>query len=655
MIHNASIEKFRTPLGAVKKGEDVTLRLFGIPKEAQKIEVVLFSEHLHWEYEMAGNGDCFEKTISMPLSACVVWYYFRIWENGTAYFYGAKPGLTQGEGMIVSDMPFNFQITVYESDFDTPRWMAEGIMYQIFPDRFCRGNQKNMEKGRRYHEGMGREVYLHESWEEQPLFGPLPGKQFYDPCDYFGGDLEGIISKLDELRQLGVTCIYLNPIGEAASNHRYNTSDYKRVDPFLGSNEDFQRLCRFAQEKQIRILLDGVYSHTGDDSVYFNKKGNYKTLGAFQGPESEFYDWYSFDEQGNYESWWGFQSLPEVNELNEKFLNYVITGEDSVIKHWLSLGAYGFRLDVADELPDEFIFMLRKILKEQCRDYALIGEVWEDVTTKESYGVKRKYALGKGLDSTMNYPLKVYLADYLLGYKNAYDMQEFLLGQQCNYPKPFYYAAMNLLSSHDIPRIRTTLAAGMNETLPSREKQIEYVITSEMDKKGAALTRLAMAVQFFVPGMPCIYYGDEYGMHGFMDPLNRGAFFKNDETVYHEMKKITTLRSKETVLKTGHALFFAENEKVLGILRFISDRKNVFGETCENKALLLLVNSGNQKETVRLDLREKKEGIGEAIHQALMHQLETPIVNAALEPMDYKVLELNRKAEETSGAISLKK
>ena len=215
---------------------------------------------------------------------------------------------------------------------------------------------------------MGRTVYLHDDWEEQPVFGPLPGKEFYDPCDYFGGDIEGIISKLDDLKRLGISCIYLNPIGEAASNHRYNTSDYKKVDPFLGNNEDFKRLCQLAKERRIHVILDGVYSHTGDDSVYFNKKGNYEEPGAYQGEESKYYDWYDFNEDGTYKSWWGFETLPEVNELNEKFVDYIITGEDSVIKHWLKLGASGFRLDVADELPDEFIFKLRSELKKKFKN-----------------------------------------------------------------------------------------------------------------------------------------------------------------------------------------------------------------------------------------------------------------------------------------------
>lgn len=601
MIHNASVEKYRTPVGAVTCGSEMMIRLYDVGQEVNKAEIIMYSESFHREYEMKRKKDCMEEHIKMTSEAGVVWYYFRIWEHGKCYFYGARHGKTQGEGMIVDDNPDSFQITVYEENFDTPRWMSKGIMYQIFPDRFCQGNKENMKRGKAYHESMGRTVYLHDDWEEQPVFGPLPGKEFYDPCDYFGGDIEGIISKLDDLKRLGISCIYLNPIGEAASNHRYNTSDYKKVDPFLGNNEE---------------------------------------PGAYQGEDSKYYDWYDFNEDGTYKSWWGFETLPEVNELNEKFVDYIITGEDSVIKHWLKLGASGFRLDVADELPDEFIFRLRSELKKKFKNYALIGEVWEDVTTKESYGTKRKYALGKGLDSAMNYPLKVNVTDYLLGNQSAKDMKTFLISQQCNYPKPLYYALMNLLSSHDIPRIRTTLATGMNENLPSREQQAEYVITSKMDQKGKALTRLAMAVQFFVPGMPCIYYGDEYGMHGLMDPFNRGAFFENDKETYQEVLRLTSLRNREKVLQTGYALYMAPTENVLAILRFISEKKDVFGEASENKAILLLVNPMMKKEEINLDLNKVKEGVNENALQALLKNLSNAVIKTNVAPIDYKVIEL---------------
>ena len=554
MIHNASVEKYRTPVGAVTCGSEMMIRLYDVGQEVNKAEIIMYSESFHREYEMKRKKDCMEEHIKMTSEAGVVWYYFRIWEHGKCYFYGARHGKTQGEGMIVDDNPDSFQITVYEEDFDTPRWMSKGIMYQIFPDRFCQGNKENMKRGKAYHESMGRTVYLHDDWEEQPVFGPLPGKEFYDPCDYFGGDIEGIISKLDDLKRLGISCIYLNPIGEAASNHRYNTSDYKKVDPFLGNNEDFKRLCQLAKERRIHVILDGVYSHTGDDSVYFNKKGNYEEPGAYQGEESKYYDWYDFNEDGTYKSWWGFETLPEVNELNEKFVDYI--------------------------------------------------------------------------------------TDYLLFNQSAKDMKTFLISQQCNYPKPLYYALMNLLSSHDIPRIRTTLATGMNENLPSREQQAEYVITSKMDQKGKALTRLAMAVQFFVPGMPCIYYGDEYGMHGLMDPFNRGAFFENDKETYQEVLRLTSLRNREKVLQTGYALYMAPTENVLAILRFISEKKDVFGEASENKAILLLVNPTMKKEEINLDLNKVKEGVNENALQALLKNLSNAVIKANVAPIDYKVIEL---------------
>lgn len=219
-------------------------------------------------------------------------------------------------------------------------------------------------------------------------------------------------------------------------------------------------------------------------------------------------------------------------------------------------------------------------------------------------------------------------------------MQEFLLEQQCNYPKPLYYAVMNLLSSHDIARIRTTLATGMNETMPSREAQIDYVITSKMDRKGACLARLAMAIQFFIPGMPSIYYGDEYGMHGFMDPFNRGTFYENDKKTYHDLKIMTDLRSRERALQTGYAMYFAVNENVLAIVRFIAGGHDAFGEKGENKAFLMLVNPSSKEERAAFDLRTKREGVPYQAHNALIQYLSDPVVHEKIGPYDYKILEL---------------
>ena len=641
MIHNASIEQYREPVGAVTKGEEVKLRLFALEGTAVTVELVLYSEDYHKTFSMREKKGFYECIIEMPEKACILWYYFRITEGNYTYYYGARPGRTCGEGIRVEEDVRGFQITVYERGFETPRWLSKGIMYQIFPDRFCRGDRQNTVRGEAYHRKMGRDIYVHKSWEERPLFGPMEGKEFYDPCDFFGGDLEGIKKRLDELKKLGVTCIYLNPIVESSSNHRYNTGDYKKVNPFLGDNEDFRELCEVARRKGIHIILDGVFSHTGADSLYFNKNGNYKSVGAYQSQDSPYYDWYSFDSRGDYKSWWGFRSLPEVNELDERFLSYIITGRNSVLKHWFNLGASGFRLDVADELPDEFIFLMRKTMKKMFKNYALIGEVWEDVTTKESYGVKRKYALGRGLDSTMNYPFKVNCVNFLLGNEDAYAMQQFLLGQQCNYPKPFYYSVMNLLSSHDIPRIRTTLASGMNEMLPSRENQIDYVVTSENDRRGAVLSRLAFAIQFFIPGIPSIYYGDEYGMNGLMDPFNRGPYFKHDTKIYEELKTVSVFRSREKILQTGYALYIGASKNVLAILRFAAGNKDIFGEPCGQGAYLLLVNPGDEEEEIEFDIADHKEGVPEEEHRRLIRMLGNTRVHTKIQKSDYKIMRLS--------------
>ena len=156
MIHNASVEKYRTPVGAVTCGSEMMIRLYDVGQEVNKAEIIMYSESFHREYEMKRKKDCMEEHIKMTSEAGVVWYYFRIWEHGKCYFYGARHGKTQGEGMIVDDNPDSFQITVYEENFDTPRWMSKGIMYQIFPDRFCQGNKENMKHGKAYHENMGR-------------------------------------------------------------------------------------------------------------------------------------------------------------------------------------------------------------------------------------------------------------------------------------------------------------------------------------------------------------------------------------------------------------------------------------------------------------------------------------------------------------------
>ena len=456
MLHDSSLDLFRDPIGAVSAGTSVTIRFRARLDNVSSVYLCLFRKGFHEEHVMKHTGDYWEVDIKAPAVPEVYWYYFTVNIGGKICYYGAQGSRTGGVGCVYSAHPPSYQFTVYNAGFDVPQWFQKSVMYQIFPDRFRRSNDQTAKKGIDYHRLKGRKVHYHEKWEEKPLFGPLPGEKDYNPCDYFGGTLKGIEESLEYLKSLGVNLVYLNPVFEAASNHRYNTADYHNIDPVLGSEADFKSLCKKAAEMGIRIILDGVFSHTGSDSIYFNREGNYKVLGAANSPESQYYRWYTFEHYPDkYRCWWGFSSLPEVNELEQSWQQFVITDEDSVIRHWIMAGIKGYRLDVADELPDEVLAMIYRVARQTDPEAVLLGEVWEDATTKYSYGAQRHYALGGMLDSVTNYPLRSAVIGFLNGRADAEDLKCLLVDQAANYPRPMYYALTNLLSSHDVERVRT--------------------------------------------------------------------------------------------------------------------------------------------------------------------------------------------------------
>lgn len=336
------------------------------------------------------------------------------------------------------------------------------------------------------------------------------------------GDLKGIEQKLDYLKELGVTCIYLNPIFEAYSNHRYDTGDYSKIDPILGTEEDFKELCKKAGEHGIRIINDGVFSHTGADSVYFNRSGKYGSGGAYRDKNSPYFSWYKFNEwPDNYNSWWGFYTLPEVNETSPEFNEY-INGKNGIIRKWMRCGNSGWRLDVADELPDEFMENLRNAVKSENPEAFIVGEVWEDASNKVSYGARRKFLLGYQLDSVMNYVFRNAILDFCRGQNARYTMAAIMSVVE-NYPRPVLRVLMNSLSTHDTERALTVIAG---EPLNGHDRawQASTHLTDEQRKKGIKLMKLASAMQFTLPGFPCVYYGDEAGMEGYRDPFNRCCY-----------------------------------------------------------------------------------------------------------------------------------
>ena len=567
--------------------------------------------------------------IKLPEEPCVLFYYFCLNSGKETYYYGSGYNMLSGRGYVYSEVPPAFQITVFYKDFKTPDWLKNGIMYQIFPDRFKMGDPLSVKMGVEYHRNLGRRIRLHESWDENPDYTSLPGEESYVPDDYFGGDLAGIEQSLDYLKRLGVSIIYLNPIFEADSNHRYNTANYFKIDPILGDCDSFKKLTDSAKKRDIHIILGAVFSHTGSDSIYFNQFNRYPAKGAYQSKESPYYSWYTFMKFPDvYKCWWGFKTLPEVNEFDTEWQETVVTGEDSVIAHWIKQGGSGYRLDVADELPDKVIELIRQSAKKSLPDSAIIGEVWEDATTKNSYGRSRRYALGQGLDSVMNYPLRNAIVDFL-EYKSSSDnLVGFLISQWQNYPRPMYYALMNMLSTHDIARIRTVLAANLNIRQLTSKQQAEFNLTPAQKFLGSALERLAVLIIYSLPGMPCIYYGDETGMCGMLDPFNRATYRMEDETLFEFYQKIGSIRNNHAVLRTGKCCFLALNRDVIAILRWI-DEEDALSDKKQSGAFLSVINRSAKKEYTVFDMQN--------INQCITDNEKAYLLNATFKTAECKL------------------
>jgi len=598
MLHDSSLDLFRDPVGAVTTGTPVTLRFRARLENVNGVYLCLFRKEFREEHLMRLSGEYWAVDITAPAVPEIYWYYFTVNIGGNICYYGAQGSRTGGTGCIYSAHPPSYQLTVYDADFKVPEWFQKSVMYQIFPDRFRRSDDRTAKNGIEYHRLKGRRVFYHEKWDEKPLFGPLPGEKDYNPCDYFGGTLKGIEESLEYLQSLGVSVVYLNPVFEAASNHRYNTADYLSIDPVLGTAADFKSLCKKATGMGIRIILDGVFSHTGSDSIYFNRESNYKVIGAANSPESPYYPWYTFEHYPDkYRCWWGFTSLPEVNEHEPSWQQFVITDEDSVIRHWLKAGAKGYRLDVADELPDEVLTMIYRAARQTDPEAVLLGEVWEDATTKYSYGAQRHYALGGMLDSVTNYPLRNAVIGFFNGRADAEDLKNFLVDQAANYPMPMYYALTNLLSSHDVERVRTALSARIDPHELSREQQASFIISDVQNKKGSKRQRLAAILQYCLPGVPCIYYGDERGMNGFLDPFNRETFKEAPYDLTQDYRQLAQLRNSADALQTGYVVFFAPDNDCIGVLRYVIGGRDALGRQAQDGVYFVAV---NRLETSRL-------------------------------------------------------
>ncbi len=563
---------FRAPFGAVECGTELSLSLltFGGVSEAF---VCFECGYVNFELPMQRLGDYFTCTYT-PTQSGAYGYCFKLLTDSGKRFVCADEG---GHLSVISEKSEEcFRLTVFEQGFETPDWFKHSVMYQIFPDRFGFSLDNTAKNGIEYHTSLGQTPELHGSITEPVRYMPRSFETNYLPDDFYGGTLKGIQSKLPYLKELGISVIYLNPIFEARSNHRYDTSDYGKIDPVLGNEIDYVNLCSEAQRLGIRIILDGVFSHTGADSVYFNRYSSYDSVGAYQGDSSPYYPWYSFDTfPDKYRCWWGFKELPEVDEHNGTWQDYIINSDDSIVRKWLRLGASGWRLDVADELPDEVLSLIRKAAKLEKPDSVIIGEVWEDAVTKESYGKRRNYALGYSLDSVMNYPFRRAVIDFALGKTDAFALRDFLLSQMANYPKPLYLSLMNLLGSHDVERLHTALCFDFEIKSLSREQQAYLSISAEQKERADTLQKLCAAIQYSVAGVPCLYYGDEECFDGGCDPFNRTPFEPSRCGLHNFYSKLGQLRNKNAELSLGSMWVSAPSPDILEITREYQDGKIV--------------------------------------------------------------------------------
>jgi len=601
LFHDSRELIYRRPYGAVPCGSAVTL-VFQAMRQDAPIQVQLRT----WstsagefiakpekvcETEASGGQVCYQFELEAPATPGLLWYHFIVNYPDRTVWFGAPVDGLGGAGEEYTSLPTDWQITVYDQQAKVPDWYTHGIMYQIFPDRFYRGDAPAALPE------LPTLALYHPHWNDWPFYAKDPQTGNIAAYDFFGGTLDGVIDKLTYLKSLGVSIIYLNPIFQSVSNHKYDTGDYKKVDAQFGGNAGFDRLQSAAGSLGIRLILDGVFSHTGVDSPYFQD--------AVRSQASPYYPWYSFtDYPDKYDCWWGVTTLPNVNELEPSYRKFINSGKDSVIKHWLQKGAAGWRLDVVDELPGEFVQEMYRELKRSNPDAVLIGEVWEDASRKKSYGKLREYLWGHELDSVINYPFRSAVLDFLTGAQTAAGALRQLDSLSENYPAPYFYATMNVLGTHDVPRALTLLGGAPAESSLTKLEQARYRLPEAQRKLAVSRLKLAALIQFASPGVPCVYYGDEVGLEGHSDPQNRRTYPWGEENteLLEWYRQLGQLRQNEPVLRTGRWIPLTAGEDVFAFGRRTDDGKDALGDLMTDAAAVVLVNRSLQSVDCRVDI-----------------------------------------------------
>ena len=584
ILYDSKEPQYKLPFGTLQPGQDCLLHIH-IPTAVgtTAVEIVVQKENGAPEKtapmtleRVCGAYDIYQG--NLVLDSCgLYFYYFRITTRTGSFRlfkYGDDTNMEAGSLWQISCIP---------ADFTTPDWAKGGVIYQVFPDRFHKAGECDLT-------GKLEPYTVHQQWDEEVSWQPTKEGLVLNN-DFYGGNFRGIAEKMDYIASLGTSILYLNPISKSFSSHRYDTGDYKTPDPMLGTEEDFAAMCEAAHARGIKVVLDGVYSHTGSNSLYFNRDRTFPGEGAYQSQNSPYYSWFTFKNWPNsYKSWWDFDTLPTVDKMHPDFIRYIITEEDSVVAHWLKLGADGFRLDVVDELPDAFVLLLKQRIRQIKPDALLIGEVWEDASNKIAYGVRRRYFVDGILDSAMNYPFREALLHYLWDRDGGHGLKNTVMTIAENYPPQVLSCNMNLLGTHDTPRILTAL---VDQFQGSRQEQANRFLTPEQWAQAKEKLMMASFLQFMLPGAPSIYYGDEAGMEGHKDPFNRRTYpwgRENPELMRH-FRRLGQMRKEIEALRLGDIRFFSAQDGRVGFIRSWEGKK--YRVYCNRSGEVWDVPSGN--------------------------------------------------------------
>lgn len=555
VIFDSRSEFFRYPQGAVSEGDKISVKIY--IKRSLACTPKLIAEKRHdynREYNSAVNMSWIGAHKEYDLYGCD----FHIDESGNYFYYFQFDGCS-----IENPYPETHQLLVCHKEYETPDWIKGGIIYHIFVDRFYKEKINTKNDG----------IVVRHDWGGTPHYLPDENGKILNN-DFFGGNLDGIIKKLPYLEDLGVSCIYLSPVFDAHSNHKYDVGDYLSIDSMFGDKDTLKSLCREASARGISVILDLVLSHTGDDSVYFNKYGRYNSVGAYQSKDSPYFEWYTFTSWNDeYNCWWDIKILPALNKENEDYKDFIFNPR-GVARYYLKSGIAGYRLDVADELPNEFLNELHASVKSENKNAVIIGEVWEDAADKYSYGSLKEYFLGNQLDSVTNYPLRSAIIEYVKtgDCSMLYETMGFIAEK---YPKQAVDCLMNILGTHDTPRILTVLGSSI---VPNSKEEMAAVTLSEDElEDGIKRLKIAALLQMTLPGVPCIYYGDEAGMEGWADPFCRRCFpWENiNEEIKGHYKFLSGLRKSSRLFVDGKYKCLIHDNGVFAFERYDGSKKIV--------------------------------------------------------------------------------